>query len=303
MSLPADPRLDRLDLNLFRVFDCVYRERSLTRAAALLHVSQSAVSHALARLRSQLDDPLFVRDGAGVVPTPLADRLAGDIGQALALLQQSLQRTRGFSPERDLARVTLAMSDTLEPAILPLLAAHLRAASPAAEIHCVRLDRANLRTDLAAGRIDLAIDVAQPTADDVHHAALWRDEFCVLSARRRKLDERAYLAASHVTVSSRRSGPTVEDILLSRLGYQRRVALRCQNYESACRIVADSDLLLTLPRRYAQQRRRESGGVLLSLPIAVPPLELHLYWHRQHDQEPANHWLRGQLLSLMHAHL
>lgn len=292
-------RLDRLDLNLFRVFDCVYRERNLTRAAAVLHLSQSAVSHSLARLRRQLGDPLFVREGAGVVPTPLAERLANDIGEALALLRQTLQRSHGFDPVRDLARVTVAMSDTLEPAVLPAVVAHLRGQNPQVEVLGVRLERASLRTDLAAGRIDLAVDVAQPTPEDVHHRLLWRDEFCVLAARRRRLDAPAYLAARHVTVSSRRSGPTVEDIVLNRLGFQRTVAVRCQSYESAAQIAADSDLLLTLPRRYAMRHRAALEKLhLLALPLDVPPLELHLYWHRQADNDPGNRWLREQLLAL-----
>lgn len=88
--------LSRFDLNLFRVFEVVYRERNLTRAAGLLHLSQSAVSHALARLRDQLGDPLFVRQGRGVAPTPLAERLAPGIHDALAGLHRSMNRCQTF---------------------------------------------------------------------------------------------------------------------------------------------------------------------------------------------------------------
>ncbi len=290
--------LSRLDLNLFRVFEVVYRERNLTRAAELLFLSQSAVSHALARLREQLGDPLFVREGRGVTPTPTAERLAPGIQEALALFQQAVDRTRRFEPERDVVHVTLAMNDEMELSLLPRLVTRLRSIAPRVRISSVRLERARLARDLASGRLDLAIDVAQPTGADLHHTTLLRDTFCVVSARRRKLDVAAYLAARHVTVSSRRTGLTVEDLVLSQLGYQREVAVRCKHYEVACRIVAESDLLFTMPRRYAEPLNTPLGNHLLPMPVALPPVELHLFWHRQVDDEPRSRWLRTELLSL-----
>ncbi|WP_257446403.1 LysR family transcriptional regulator [Archangium lipolyticum] len=290
--------LAQLDLNLFRVFDVIYRERNLTRAAEILFLSQSAVSHALARLREQLDDPLFVRQGRGVVPTPLAERLAPGILEALALLQQAVHRTRHFDARRDVVQVTVAMNDVLEPSLLPQLVTRLRESAPQVRIASVRLDRAGLERDLASGRLDLAIDVAQSTGADLHHTPLLRDTFCVVSARRRKLDVSAYLAARHVTVSSRRTGLTLEDLVLSRLGYQREIALRCQHYEAACRVVADSDLLLTIPRRQAEALSATLGIRLLPMPVILPPVEIHLYWHRQVDGEPRNQWLRSEFLAL-----
>ena len=290
-------RLAGLDLNLFRVFDVVLQERSLTRAAEVLFLSQSAVSHALARLREQLGEPLFVREGRGVAPTPLAERLAPEIREALALLQQAVHRTRQFEPARDVGEVALAMSDELEPPLLPGLLARLRAQAPGVRITSVRLERAKLERELASGRLDLAIDVAQPTSASINHEKLLSDTFCVVSARRRKLDLAAYLAARHVTVSSRRAGLALEDLVLQRLGHRRQLAVRCQHYEAACRIVADSELLLTMPRRHAQAIGVPLGNHLGPMPLALPPLEIHLYWHRQTDLEPRGRWLREQLLA------
>lgn len=292
------PRLARLDLNLFRVFDVVLRERNLTRAAEVLFLSQSAVSHALARLRDQLGEPLFVREGRGVAPTPFAERLAPEIREALALLDGAVHHTRGFEPRRDLGNLTLAMNDLLEPSILPPLVARLREHAPEARVTSVRLDRTRLERDLASGRLDLSIDVAQPTSPDLRHAPLLRDTFCVVSRRRRRLDVAAYMAARHVTVSSRRTGLAVEDLVLSRLGYERDVAVRCRSYEAAFHIVSGSDLLLTMARRRAEALHAMLGNHLLPMPLALPPLELHLYWHRQTDSEPRNTWLRTELLSL-----
>ncbi|QSQ23646.1 LysR family transcriptional regulator [Pyxidicoccus parkwayensis] len=291
-------RLARLDLNLFRVFDVVLRERNLTRAAEVLFLSQSAVSHALARLRDQLGEPLFVREGRGVAPTPFAERLAPDIRDALALLDGAVHHTRGFEPKRDVGNVIIAMTDLLEPSVLPHLVERLRRSAPEARVTSIRLDRPRLERDLASGRLDLSIDVEQPTSADLRHAPLLRDTFCVVSRRRRRLDVAAYMAAKHVAVSSRRTGLAVEDLVLSRLGYQRDVTVRCRHYESAFHIVSGSDQLLTLARRRAEALRTMLGNHLLPMPLSLPPLELHLYWHRQADSEPRNKWLRSELLSL-----
>ena len=292
------PRLLRLDLNLFRVFDVVYRERNLTRAAAALALSQSAVSHALARLREVLQDPLFVRRGRGVAPTPRAEQLAPAVQQALTALRQGLQRGRAFDPARDLTRLRLALHEELEPNLLPALFRRLRALAPGVSVASVRLDRSNLKADLAAGRIDLAIDVAQVTDPELRHEPLLQDSLCVVSAAsRRRLDSAAYMAAQHIAVSSRRTGPAMEDFMFGRQGLQRQIALRCQHYGSACRIAAESDLLLTLPRRNAESLRTPALR-LWRMPLQLPPIELHLYWHRQAELEPATLWLRGELRAL-----
>jgi DNA-binding transcriptional LysR family regulator len=291
-------RLAQLDLNLFRVFDVVLRERSLTRAAEVLFLSQSAVSHALARLKEQLGEPLFVREGRGVAPTPFAERLAPEIREALALFEGAVHRTRGFDPRRDVGSVTVAMNDLLEPSIVPHLVARLRESAPEARVRSVRLDRPRLERDLASGRVDLSLDVEQPTGADLRHTLLLRDTFCVVGRRRRRLDVAAYMAAGHVTVSSRRTGLAVEDMVLTRLGYQRDVNARCQSYEAAFHIVSGSDLLLTMARRRAEQLHSMVGNQLMPMPLALPPLELHVYWHRQSDSEPRNRWLRTELLAL-----
>lgn len=290
--LPPSPTLDRIDLNLFVVFDVIYRERNLTRSAEVLSLSQSAVSHALSRMRQRLGDALFLRQGRGVVPTPRAEALAPQVQAALARLRAALEPGRGFEPAHDLRRLSLAMPDELEPIVLPALLAALRTAAPAAVIASLRLDRPALRTDLAAGRIDLAIDVPRSVDAEVLHAPLIRHRFCVVAARRLRLSAARYLAAEHVAVSSRRTGHTFEDFVLDRMGMRRRLALRCQNYEAACRVVAGSDLLLTMPRRHAELLRPALGFHILALPLEMPGIDLHLYWHRQADGLPSSQWLR-----------
>ena len=290
-------RLGRLDLNLLRVFDLVYRERHLGRAAAALHLSQPAVSHALARLRRQLDDALFRRQGGRLVPTPRAEQLAPRLSETLAGLEAILRPERGFDPARELRRVRLAMADEMEPMLLPSLLTRLAEVAPEATLSSVRIERSELKTDLAAGRLDLAIDIAQPV-QGLRHAPLFEDRYCVVAARARRLTAADYRRAAHVAVSSRRSGPAMEEFELGRLGIERQVRLRCQSHEAAARAVAGSELLLTLPRAQAEWLRARYGLQLLNLPLKLPAVQGHLYWHPAREDEPANRWLRGQMLDL-----
>lgn len=290
----------RLDLNLLRVFDAIARQRHLGRAAVQLHLSPSAVSHALARLRLQLGDPLFERHGRGIAPTALARRLAPEIQAALAQLDRALNRDRPFSPEADLPHLRLAMPDEMEAQFLPPLFTQLRSRAPHLRVESVRLDRSRLKADLAAQRLDLVIDVTPLPDPEIGQRLLGRDRFCVLSARaRRSLDREDYLAAEHVLVSSRRSGLALEDLGLQRQGLERRIALRCQLLEAACALVARTGLLLTLPRRQADAMLPRGALRRHDLPLDLPDAEVYLSWYRPYENQPAQQWLRAQLASLL----
>lgn len=287
----------RLDLNLFRVFGVIYRVRNLTRAAEQLCISQSAVSHALARMRQQLDDPLFIREAQGVIPTALAVRIWPDVQEGLALLRRAQTHGQVFDPARDMAQVTLAMNDEVEPVLLPLLVETLRTQVPHIKVASVRVERSTLRADLAAGRLDCAIDVAQAAGSELSHTLLTRDDFVVVSRSDSPVSEADYLTAQHVTVSSRRTGRVVEDLELARSGITRQVAVRCQHYASASRLVANSDLLLTIPRNLAMSINSLLGNYIHPLPVTLPVGELRLFWHNERDQDPANVWLREVVLA------
>jgi DNA-binding transcriptional LysR family regulator len=168
----------------------------------------------------------------------------------------------------------------------------LQRTAPTARIASLRLDRETLAAELAWGRADCAIDVARPAPQDVGHSPLIRDEFVVVSRRRRALTREAYLAAAHVTVSSRSSGRSVEDLEFSRMGLERRVRVRCQQYETACRLVGTGDMLLTMPRRLALSINRGAGNHLLPMPIRIPKVEVHVYWHLAREGDPRHDWLR-----------
>ncbi|MEH6421431.1 LysR family transcriptional regulator [Pseudomonas sp. CGJS7] len=293
---------EQLDLNLLKVFEAVYRESNLSRAAQALYLTPSAVSHALARLRQHFDDPLFVRDGRRMSATPACQRIAPQLIDSLSRLRELLQQWDRFDPAHARQGFRIGMPDATESALLPALAQALRTQAPNATLASVALTRRELGRELAAGQVDLAVDVALPISEPVRHRPLFQDGFCVVMrdghALAKRLSLKQYLQASHVAVSTRASGQVIEDIALLNLGLQRTVALRCQNYHSACEVVAQSDALLTMPAGLAGRIAANARLRRVAVPFALPAAQLHLYWHANSEFEPANRWLR-ELVSVV----
>lgn len=298
-NIHDEKRLLRFDFNLFRVFATIYREGSLTRAADHLALSQSAISHSLARMREQLSDPLFTREGSGVVPTPLANRLWPSIRQGVGHFSTALQQGAHFCPQRDLSNVVLGMNDQIEPTILPACQIGLSAAVPGIVVKSVRIERTTLLGDLVSGRIDLAVDVFQRRMKGLCSELIRTDSWVVATCNPRPPTREAYMAAEHVVVSSRRHGRVVEDFELSRVGVVRRIASRCQQYDSACRLAARTDLLLTLPAGIANAQLNIDELFLHPMPIPLPDVNLHLWWAQERDNDPANRWLRDTVTSTL----
>ena len=291
---------DRIDLNLFRVFEAVLREGGITAAARTLNLSQPAASHALARLREALGDPLFERQGHAMVPTPTARSLAGPIRQALGGLENTLRTLDRFDPATARRRFTVAMRPQLEDQLLPPVMQRLGREAPGIDLTSTAVDWRSMPAWLADGTLDLAIDVPGPVGPDIRRRRL-RDERTVVIARRGHpllargrggLDLAAYVEAEHIRVSLRRHRPGLEDIELARLGLERRIRLRCQSHSTALRIVSQTDLLLTMAESYARILNEPFGNRILKAPIPFPPMDSYLYWHSGVEQDPANRWLR-----------
>ncbi|MBZ2190418.1 LysR family transcriptional regulator [Alcanivorax sp. JB21] len=294
--------IGRIDLNLFVVFEAIYREGSITRAASLLNLSQPAASHALARLRERLDDPLFVRRGRDMAPTPRARELINPVREALHGLQGCLAGVGGFEPAQAQRTFVLGLRDGLEACILPPMMQVLAQDAPGVDLQSLTIGRRELAPSLAAGRLDLAMDVQLPMDADIRQAHLMDVPLVVMLraghplARMTALSLADYLAARHVLVSSRRRGPGLEDFGLAQAGHHRRIALRCQHYQAAMATVAATDLLLTLPDMLAQDLAPPEV-VVRALPVRLPPLSLYLYWHRDQDTDLALDWLRRRVLA------
>jgi len=291
----------KVDLNLFTVFDAIYREGNITSAAKSLNLSQPAVSHALSRLRENFNDPLFIRHGNKMLPTILSKNIIDDVQEALNQLQVTLVKSQQFDPQISKKNCALSFHSSLEALYLPSLMKRLSLQAPNMSLTCTRVRRTELEKKLGNGDIDLAIDILLSVSNNIKHTQLSQDELVVIAAKnhpklRKSLDLETYLDLNHILVSSRFSGLGIEDFELGRLGLQRKVGLRCQHFFSACRVVAKNDMLLTLPKAVATIFNDVLPINIYTLPVELPVIDVHLYWHENVDKDPTNKWLRNKIL-------
>ncbi|GGI95678.1 LysR family transcriptional regulator [Halopseudomonas pertucinogena] len=293
--------LSKVDLNLFIVFDAIYTEANLTRAGQIVGITQPAVSNALARLRDTFNDPLFVRTAQGMVPTPMAQNIITPVRQALQLLRVSVQESRSFNPTEANKTYRISMTDLTEAVILPHLAGRIRRLAPNINIDSFLTRRRETTKELAAGRLDFAIDAPLNTDPQVRHVRLFEDRYvCIMRkghplAGKESITLDDYLAQSHIHISSRRNGLGHVDLALGKMGIQRRVMLRSQHYQMAPLVLESTDMVMTVNERFA--RRHNLHWV--ELPIEdIPPIQTHLFWHESTDQDPANRWMREQIIEL-----
>jgi len=293
--------LSQVDLNLFVVLDAIYREGNITRAAHQLNLTQPAISHALKRLRDLLKDPLFVRRGAEMVPTPFTRSMIDQVRQALQILEVNLCESHPFDPKHTRRNFHISLWEYIESIALPTLLRRLESQAPEMSITTTRVKRRDLEGELARGSLDLAIDVPVTTREPIHQKRLLTEHLVVMARaghpaiRDGGLDFDSYLAQSHALVSSRRYGPSLIDVELSRLGLRRKIVLRCQHTFPACRVVSQTDLLLTLSESHARLVSAGLGTRIYPLPIKSAEVEAHMYWHESVENDPANRWLREQL--------
>lgn len=291
-------RLQSIDLNLFVVFHAIYQEAHITRAAQFLGLSQPAVSHSLSRLREIYQDPLFVRRGPRMEPTPVARSLWPQIQSALEQLHRGLPAVAAeFNPRETQRNFILATRDPLEAFFLPQLMQVFMKEAPLAHVSSVRIKRQDLEKELAAGQLDLAFDVKLPVSSQLRSEKLMEDEWVVVGRRdhprlQGPLNLEDYLSARHIVVSSRRAGLSMEDFELQRRGCPRTIAMRCQHLWAAARTAASTDLLLTVPGRFVQVKGLIEDLACVPLPLDCAMPAIHMYWHERQDQDKASLWLR-----------
>jgi DNA-binding transcriptional LysR family regulator len=295
--------ISNIDLNLFVVFDAIYAEGSISRASQRLNLTQPAVSHALARLRRMFDDPLFVRKKHSMLPTPLARQIIGTTRQSLSGLETTLNQVNRFDPATTAKKFTIGLRSNLEASILAHLMTSISGGeAPAIQIAAIHVERGALERELSAGTLDAAVDGLLPVSDNIRCQRVLTERLVVIArhdhpAIGNDLDAETYLQLEHISVSARRSGPAFEDFEMQRLGIERRIRMRCQNYATACSVVSRTDLILTLSEYAAFALNDPYRNKVLACPIQIRAYDNYLYWHVNAENDPANSWLRAQILS------
>jgi DNA-binding transcriptional LysR family regulator len=300
-----------LGLNLLRVFNEVMTERSLTKAARKLALTQPAVSNALRRLREALDDELLRRSGQGLEPTPRALALWPAVQQALRQLQETLA-PGSFVPSEANTTFVLAMADATAAELIPGLVQALDHEAPGVTIRVVPLTTRDPRRLLDEEAADLAIGyfpavmaglTAQAQAGETvpfEHQRLYLTRYVCVMRRdhplaHEELTLERYCAARHLLVSFSGRPYGFIDEALAGLGRQRHIVLTVNQFFTAGRVVAGSDLLTVLPRHFVSVTGIADQLVLRELPFAVPAVHVDALWHRRLQHSGAHTWLREVL--------
>jgi DNA-binding transcriptional LysR family regulator len=291
--------LARLDLNLLLVFHHLLREKRVSAVATVLGMSQPAVSSALGRLRASLGDELFLRTQHGMAPTPYALQLAEPVAAALDGLQQALNVRASFDPASSERNFTLAMTDVGEMYFLPVLMDALAQAAPGVTLDVVAVTSASLGADMASGRTDLALGLLPQLQAGFFQQALFRQPYVCLMreghplATADALTLSEFAAASHVRVIAAGTGHGRVDEALERQGLQRRIRLTVPHYVALGDVLGHSDLIATVPERFAQRVTRPFALTTRALPLAVDGSVIHQFWHARLHKDPGHQWLRA----------
>ena len=268
--------LSRIDLNLLVLFEAVLEERHVGRAAIRLHVSPSAVSHGLGRLRRLMNDPLFLRQPKGVVPTERAKLLATPVADILDRARQVLANAEGFDPRKSVRRFVIGAPDAVTAVILPSLLAELRRDAPGIDLgvrNLVGQFQASLR-ELDERSLDVALLPIENIPARFVTRTLFEDEGFVIVRRAghpigKRLTLARYCAAPHVLISVSGDPHGMVDTILEKRGLSRRVMLTVSNFMQALAVVAESDLVAAIPRRFAARYAARYRVV-----VAEPPIPL-----------------------------
>ncbi|HEX2734618.1 MAG TPA: LysR family transcriptional regulator [Polyangiaceae bacterium] len=290
-----------LDLNLLRVLAALLRHRSVTLAARMLGLSQSATSHALSRLRRELGDPLFIRDKQGLVTTARAEALAEPLFQLLGDLERVLTPPAPFDPRQAQNRFSVATNDYAELLVLPKLVHRLGRDAPSVDLWFRALGTQGVHRALEHN--DVVIGPSFPSSEldgAIAARALFEDRFVSVlrkghPAMRKRWSAEQFAALDHLLVApGGKPGGTV-DTALGRLGLRRRVAVGVPNFAAAPFLVVQTDLVLTVPERVARFIGQTLPLEIIEPPLELPSVTMTLYWHQRFQNDPAHGWLRTQI--------
>ncbi len=293
--------LDGVDLNLLRVLDALLAERHVTRAAQRLGLSQPATSHALARLRTLLRDPLFVRTPRGLEPTARAAALAVPLREALGTLAAVVSGDGAFTPATTKRTFTLASTDYGTFMLVQPLLARVRETAPRVDLW-MRPMRDDAWDQLALGDVDLAVGplVNLPPRASLHRKVLYKERFVCVVRRdhpivKKRLDLDTFLAVSHLLVAPRGKPGGVVDTALAERGLSRRVALAVPHFLAAPHLVASSDLVLAVGARVAAAFSAMLPLKVFDPPLPVPGFDVGMAWHERTHHDAAHRWLRAEV--------
>ena len=296
--------LKSVDLNLLVAFDALMSERSVSRGAAKLGITQSALSHALKRLRIMFGDPLMRRGPRGMEPTERALSLQQPMKGILANIHSIISTKLTFDPATTQRTFKLSMSDAMSVEALPLIVRKLRKSAPNIDLLVTSSGPRDACTRIINDEVDIAIGVFPHIPAQLLRHELYRDELvCVAdrnhpSLKNGRMDEKAYLAAPHVTVAPNLDSGVQLDEIFFAMGLTRRIVATVPHYIALPALIRGTDLIAHTRLRLVNVLRSSSNLVVFQIPtsIRVPRLSFEQIWHPRYEGDPGHRWLRDLIV-------
>jgi DNA-binding transcriptional LysR family regulator len=296
----------KLDIDWLNVFVEVYKTQSVSRAAERLGIAQANASIALAKLRRHFGDQLFSRTSRGMEPTPYARQIHPDVLASLETLNR-LVEAHGprFDPATAERQFRISMTDISEIVVLPTLVNRLRRVAPGVIVEAEHISTESPRR-LESGEIDLAVGFMPQLEAGFYQQTLFQQDFVCLAARdhpriHAKPTRRAFLAEGHIVVTTSGTGHAIVDKVLAQQGMERRIVLKVPSFLGVARLVAQTELLVIVPRRLGDTLARHEDVRVLEPPVNLPPFAVKQHWHERFHADAGNAWLRGTLAELLRA--
>ena len=290
-------KLAALDANLLVALDALLQEANVTRAARRVAITQSAMSQTLSRLRNQFDDPILVRVGRNMQPTPFAQSIKARLHQAISELEAVVRDRSEFDPQAVSHRFVLGTVDYLAMLLLAPLQQAVAERAPHVDLAVHALEGGSVASKLEEGIVDLYLGIPGDTERALETHKLFNEAFVVVVRPehplcREPLTPDAYVCWPHIHVSPRREAGSIIDRGLADAGLNRRVAIEVPYFALVPKLVESSDLVATVPERIGRLFEAEHGLTLLSAPVTLPEIEICMAWHPSFAREPALVWLR-----------
>jgi LysR family transcriptional activator of mexEF-oprN operon len=292
--------LAKLDLNLLVAFDALLSERSVTRAATLIGIGQSAMSHNLSRLRALFGDELLTRGPKGMRPTPRAMALIDPVRAALSQIEALTARENAFDPQTADRVFRIGLPDSVEVLLGPALLAHICETAPGVRLRLhTTVDSSQVLDDIDADRIDIAFGIGTFAEGQTHHKrrTLFTESYlCMFNSVRVGLTPPIsldnYVRLPHVLTSLRSGERGVVDDALAKLGLKRSIVLTTPRFLAVPFLVRGAPVVTTMHARLARYFAEALGLALSPPPLELPDISISILWHASYDRDPAHMWLR-----------
>ncbi|MFU8803206.1 MAG: LysR family transcriptional regulator [Bradymonadaceae bacterium] len=301
----ADLSLPQLDANLLVSLNILLEERSVSRAAKRMGISQPAMSQTLQRLRDLFEDPLLVRSGREMLPTPFARGLARRLHCLLSDLEALIREKPVFDPGQAKTHFTIAALDYVSSLFLPQLLTLTSEVAPGVNLAIRPLDKESIVQDLESGTADAAIGLFPTDAFNIEYTTLFMERFICLVRSDHPILEgdepsvEEYVKWPHGLIDPRGDRVGAVDRRLAKQGLERRVAISLPFFLAAGEIIESSDIIFTLPERLGRYLAEQKGLTLFEPPLPLPVFPIRLGWHARLDADPGNIWLRESIYQVV----